>query len=179
MQREELKIDLASVAALAVKDLQPGEDLDEALLRSCKKLYGESGVIAFDAIQSALSAFATKKKIDKGTALAQLVSGQEPVSITSRTETVTTERIVGSLDELPPEIRRMAQEAAASGKSQQKTFTMRLGSKTGSLGTLSGDKSAGTYRCQNCGGEFSSEIGSCPTCGRPRKTSFWSRLFGR
>jgi hypothetical protein len=90
MQQEELKIDLASVAALAVKDLQPGEDLDEALLRSCKKLYGESGVIAFDAIQSALSAFATKKKIDKGTALAQLVSGQEPVSITSRTETVTT-----------------------------------------------------------------------------------------
>jgi len=179
MEQKQLQIDLASVAAQAMKDRQPGEDPDEALLRSCKKLYGESGATAFQAIQNALSAFASQKNIDKATALQQLAGGQGPVSITSRTETVTTEKIAGSIDELPPEIRKMAEQALASGKSQQTTFTMRLGNRTDSLEAPGGIGSAGAYRCRNCGCEFSSAIASCPTCGKPRKTSFWARLFGR
>lgn len=166
MEEKELKIDLASVATQAMEDLQPGEDIDEALLRSCKKLYGESGIMAFQAIGSALTALVIKNDVDKETALQQLAAGEMPASITSSTETVTTETIVGSPYEIPPEIRKMAKEALASQKGQQ-------------AGTLAAGKSADTYCCENCGREFSIERATCPTCGRARKISLWSRLFGR
>jgi hypothetical protein len=58
MEPNELTIDVAVVAREAMGERRPEEDLDEAILRSCKKLYGEAGVTAFQAVQSAATALA-------------------------------------------------------------------------------------------------------------------------
>jgi hypothetical protein len=47
MSQTEQKIDVAGVARHALAERQAGEDLDEALLRSCKNLYGEAGAMTF------------------------------------------------------------------------------------------------------------------------------------
>jgi rubrerythrin len=141
------------------------------LLRACKRLYGESGTFAFQALQSALDALSGRKKIDKETALREIASGAVPLSLVTSTETVTTKHFVGSLDEPSPEVKSIAEQALASGKGSF-TVTTSPGNKTGANSTES-------YRCRYCGCEFSSALPSCPTCGRSKKTSFWSRLFAR
>lgn len=43
----ELNIGVAAVAKQALQERQPGEDLDEALLRVCKRMFGESAATRF------------------------------------------------------------------------------------------------------------------------------------
>jgi rubrerythrin len=171
MEQKELKIETASLARAAMADRQPGEDVDEALLRACKRLYGESSMVAFQALQNTLEALSRGKNIDKETALREIASGAVPLSVVTSTETVTTKQFVGSLDELQPEMKNTAEQTLASGK---RSFTVST-----SLGNETGANLTESYRCRYCGCEFSSALPSCPTCGRSKKTSFWSRLFPR
>ncbi len=178
MEQKEMKIDLSAVARQAMQERQPGEDLDEALLRSCKKLYGESGTTAFLAVQNALRAVADRNKVDPEKALQQIMDGKSSVSVVTRTE-VTQKTSTGSLDDVPPEIRAEVEKALASGKNRNVVITRRIGGqREGVTSILDSQKQASTYSCQNCGYEFSSDLLACPQCGKPKKRSFWSRLFG-
>lgn len=168
MEQTELKIDAAAVGRETLQERQPGEDLDEALLRSCKKLYGESGMMAFQAMQSALTALTERTKIDRDTALRQIAEGKSSVRIS--THSLTTHKVATtSMNDLSPEMRVEVDKALAEGKSKV-VFT-----KTFSLAK----KQAGMNRCATCGFEFPSEISACPQCGKTINRSFWSRLFGK
>lgn len=179
MEQKEMKIDVAAVARQALQERQPGEDLDEAILRSCKKLYGESGTTAFQAIQNALRALAERNKVDQERALQQIINGQSSISIVTSTETVSTQKVVSSLDELPPEMRAEVEKALASGKNQNVVISRTVrGGKEGISSLIDSQKQTSIHCCKNCGYEFPSDLSTCPQCGKPRKRSFWSRLFG-
>ena len=179
MEQKELKIDVAALARQALKERQPGEDLDEALLRSCKKLYGETGAIAFQAVQSALAALAERNKVDREQALQQIIDGKSSVNVSTRTQ-VTHKVSTASLDNLPPEMRAEVERAMASGSSGKVVITRTMGGPKEGISLLSGaEKHPEAGRCQNCGYEFPSDLPSCPQCGKPKKRSLWSRLFGK
>lgn len=178
MEQKEMKIDLAAMARQVLQDRQPGEDLDEALLRSCKKLYGESGITAFQAVQNALQGLAERNKLDPEKALQQIMDGKSSISVVTRTQ-MTQKTSTGSLDDLPPEMRAEVEKALASGKNRNVVITRTVGGqKEGVSSILGSQKQTSTCRCQNCGYEFSSDLLTCPQCGKSRKRSFWSRLFG-
>jgi predicted RNA-binding Zn-ribbon protein involved in translation (DUF1610 family) len=170
MEQKELEIDVAAVAQETVQDRQPGEDLDEALLRNCKKLYGESGTIALQAIQSAVTALAGRTKIDYETALKQIAAGQSSVRVTARIQT-TRNVTTSSLQDLSPEMRAQVEKALAEGKNQTVFITKNVSAHN--------QKQTAMNRCDSCGFEFPSEISTCPQCGKAINRSFWSRLFGK
>ena len=167
MEQTELRIDAAAVGRQTLQERQPGEDLDEALLRSCKKLYGEIGTIAFPAIQSALTALAERTNVDRETALNQIAEGKSSVRINTRIQT-TQKVTTASLEDFPPEMRAEVEKALAEGKSRT-VFTTKT--------TSAGQSQTATNRCASCGFEFPSDISTCPQCGKTVKRSFWSRLF--
>lgn len=179
MEQKELKIDVAAAARQALQERQPGEDLDEALLRSCKKLYGESGATTFQAVQNAVSAIAQRLNVDREKAVQQITEGKASISVVTRTQ-ITRNVSAGSLNDLPPEMRAEVEKALASGKSGEVVVTRTVGGRKGDLShTLGPQTQTGMSRCENCGFEFPSDTLSCPQCGKSRKRSFWSRLFGK
>jgi hypothetical protein len=164
MEEKNLSIDAAAVAREALQVRQPGEDIDEALLRACKKLYGESGMFAFQGIQGALGALAGRGNLDRESALKQMAGGQSGVQMRISTTIRTTEKTgAKSLDDLSPELRAKVEQAFAEGKGR-----VSVNSQT-----------TATHRCGYCNFEFAADIATCPQCGRAVKTSFWSKLFGK
>ena len=169
MEEKNLQIDAAALAREALAGRQPGEDLDEALLRSCKKLHGESGMFAFQGMQAAFSALAESAKVDREAALRQIAGGQSPVRISTTIRT-TQKTTTTSLGDLSPEKRAEVEKAIAEGKGR-----VVLNSRVVSAER----KQAATRRCGYCGAEFSTEEPTCPLCGRTAKASFWAKLFGK
>jgi hypothetical protein len=168
MEEKQLKIDAAVVARETLQERQPGEDLDEALLPSCKKLYGESGMMAFQALQSAVAGIAERANGDRETALKQIAEGKSSVRVSTSIHT-THKFTTSSMGELSPEMRAEVDKALAEGKRKVViTKTFRLGKKQ-----------PAASRCATCGFEFFSEISTCPQCGKTVRRSFWSRLFGK
>jgi predicted RNA-binding Zn-ribbon protein involved in translation (DUF1610 family) len=167
MEPKELKIDAAAVGRETLQERQPGEDLDEALLRSCKKLYGESEMMVFQAMQSALKTLG-ERTADRETALKQIAEGRSSVRISTHSFT-THKATTSSMDDLSPEVRAEVDKALAEGKSNVVfTKTFRLGRRQ-----------PAANRCAACGFEFPAEISTCPQCGKTISRSFWSRLFER
>lgn len=122
MEQKTLQIDVADVARQALRERQAGEDLDEALLRVCKRIYGESGLMAFQAIRKALESLAERNNVDAETALQQIADGRSPISVV--TSVISTQKtVVGSLDELPSDLRAEVEKALAAGKSGQVVIT--------------------------------------------------------
>src|SRR5579864_1202051 len=115
MEPNELKIDVASVARKAIAEREPEEDLDEAILRSCKKLYGEAGVTAFQAVQSAAATLAQREDGDREKALRRIADGKASVNVVRMR--ITRKGSTKSLDDLSPEMRAEVEKALASGKS--------------------------------------------------------------
>ena len=168
MEEKELKIDAAAAARETLQERQPGEDLDEALLRSCKKLYGESGMMAFQALQSAVASIAERANGDREAALKQIAEGKSSVRVSTSIHT-THKFTTSSTGDLSPEMRAEVDKALAEGKSKivfTKTFSVNK-------------KPAGMNRCAACGFEFPSEISTCPQCGKTARRSFWARLLGK
>jgi lipopolysaccharide biosynthesis regulator YciM len=167
MEQNELKIDAAAVGRQTLQERQPGEDLDEALLRSCKKLYGDSGTITFQAMESALTALAERTNVDRETALKQITEGQSSVRVATRIQ--TTQKVsTTSLENLSPEMRAEVERALADGKSRTVFTTKTVSAR---------QQQTSMNRCASCGCEFPFEIATCPQCGKVRTRSFWSRLF--
>jgi hypothetical protein len=176
MEPNEITVDVAGVAREAIAERRPEEDLDEAILRSCKKLYGEAGVTAFQAVQSAATALAQREDGDREKALRRIADGKASVNVVARVR-ITQKGSTKSLDDLSPELRAEVEKALASGKSGKIVISQTLnGSKTASV-SLGGSNSQ-LNRCDQCGYEFPSGLPSCPKCGVEKKHSFWSRLFG-
>jgi lipopolysaccharide biosynthesis regulator YciM len=168
MEEKQLNIDPAAVARETLLERQAGEDLDEALLRSCKKLYGDTGMIAFQAMQNAVATIAERSNSDREAALKQIAEGKSSIRVSTSIHT-THKFTTSSMGELSPEMRAEVDKALAEGKSKvvlTKTFSL-------------GKKQPATNRCAGCGFEFPSEISTCPQCGKTLKSSFWSRLFGK
>jgi predicted RNA-binding Zn-ribbon protein involved in translation (DUF1610 family) len=166
MEEKDLKIDAATAARETLQERQPGEDLDEALLRSCKKLYGESGMTAFQALQSAVASIAELTKIDRETALKQIAEGKSSVRVSASIH-ATHKFTTSSMGDLSPETRAEIDKALAEGKSKvvfTKTFSVNK-------------KPADMNRCAGCGFEFPAEISTCPQCGKTILRSFWARLL--
>ena len=163
---EKLTIDAAAVAREALHQRQPGEDLDEALLRACKKLYGDSAMLAFQALGSALGALGAQLKLDRGAALEQIAGGGSGARISTTIHTMhkTTTK---SLDDLSPELRAKVGDAFATEQSR-----VAVDAQTTVTATV-------THRCRYCDFKFPADITICPQCGRTVKTSFWLKLFGR
>jgi hypothetical protein len=90
MSQTEQKIDVAGVARTALAERQAGEDLDEALLRSCKNLYGEAGAVTFEAVQSALTTLAQHSNVNREQALQQIANGQASVNVVRQTHVTHT-----------------------------------------------------------------------------------------
>ena len=176
MEPNELKIDVAGVAREAVAERRPEEDLDEAILRSCKKLYGEAGVTAFQAVQSAASALAQRENGDREKALRRMADGKASVNVVARVR-ITQNGATKTLDDLSPEMRAQVEKALASGKSEKIIISQALNGNNAASGSLAGSSSQ-MNRCEKCGYEFPSALSSCPQCGAEKKRSFWSRLFG-
>lgn len=167
METKELKIDAAAAARETLAERQPGEDLDEALLRSCKKLYGDSGMTAFQALASALQMLAARSDGGREAALRQIAEGTSNIRIATTVHT-THNFTTGSTSGLPPDMRAEVDKALAAGKSKivvAKTFNLR--------------KKNGMNRCAGCGFEFRSDIFTCPQCGKTIPRSFWARLLGK
>jgi hypothetical protein len=116
MEPSELNIDVASVAREALADRKPEEDLDEAILRSCKKLYGDAGVTAFQAVESAATALAQREDGDREKVLRRIADGKASVNVVT-TLRITRKGSTTSLEDLPPEMRAEVEKALASGKS--------------------------------------------------------------
>src|SRR5580692_9634219 len=116
MEPNEIKIDVASVAREAIAEREPEEDLDEAILRSCKKLYGEAGVTAFQAVQSVATALAQREDGDREKALRTIAAGSASVNVVARMR-IIRKGSTTSLDDLSPEMRAEVEKARASGKS--------------------------------------------------------------
>jgi HPt (histidine-containing phosphotransfer) domain-containing protein len=176
MEPSELKIDVAGVAREAIAERAPEEDLDEAILRSCKKLYGEAGMIAFQAVQSAATALAQREDGDREKALRHIADGKASVNVVARMR-ITQRGSTKSLDDLSPEMRAEVEKALASGKSGKIIISQAVNRKAAS-GSLAGSSRQMTH-CAKCGYEFPSGLPSCPQCGTEKKHPFWSRLFGR
>lgn len=175
MEQKELKIDITAVARQVLQVRQPGEDLDEVILRACKHLYGESGAMAFQAARGAIQSHADRNKEDFEDALRDIAEGRG--GMRSVAGIITTQRATaGSLDELLPEMRAEVERALASGKSERVVVSRTVRGPTGSSFTLKSQPK--TAHCEKCGYEVPSDFDSCPQCGTSRKRSFWSRLFG-
>jgi len=168
MEQNELKIDTAAVGRETLQERQPGEDLDEALLRSCKKLCGDSGTMALQALQSAVASIAERTNVDREIALKQMAEGKSSVRVSTSIHT-THKFTTSSMSDLSPEMRAKVDKALAEGKSKVE-FT-----KTFSLA----EKQPAMNRCASCGFECPSEISTCSQCGKNINRSFWSRLFGK
>jgi hypothetical protein len=167
----EQQIDVAGVARQALVERQPGEDLDEALLRSCKKLYGEVGAMTFEAVQSAVTALAQHNKINWAEALQQIANGQAAVDVVTQTQVSHTVSMQ-SLDDLSPELRAQVEKALSSSGANLVINRTSSGHGVNRSVTRS-------TNCQACGYEFHSAFSFCPQYGREKKRSFWSRLFWR
>jgi rubrerythrin len=176
MEPNELSVDVAGVAREALTERRPGEDLDEAILRSCKKLYGEAGVTAFEAVQSAISALAQRDDGNQENALRKIADGKTSVDVVARIR-ITHKGSTKSLDDLSPEMCAEVEKAIASGKSGKIVLSKAINGSKKTSGSLAGANSQ-INRCEKCGYEFSSEFPSCPQCGTEKKRSFWSHLFG-
>jgi hypothetical protein len=176
MEPSELKIDVAGVAREAIAERGPEEDLDEAILRSCKKLYGEAGVTAFQAVQSAAAALAQREDGDREKALRRIADGKASVNVVARVR-ITQKGSTKSLDDLPPEMRAEVEKALASGKSGNIVISQTVNGNKVVSGSVAGPNSR-MNRCESCGYEFPSGLPSCPQCGTEKKHSIWSRLFG-
>lgn len=176
MEPSELKIDVAGVAREAIAERGPEEDLDEAILRSCKKLYGEAGVTAFQAVQSAATALAQRGDGDREKALRRIADGKASVNVVARVR-ITQKGSTKSLDDLSPEMRAEVEKALASGQSGKIVISQTVNGNKAASGSPVGSNSQ-MNRCEKCGYEFPSGLPSCPQCGAEKKRSFWSSFFG-
>lgn len=176
MELNELKIDVGAVAREALLERRPEEDLDEAILRSCKKLYGEAGVTAFQAVQSAAMALAQRDDGDREKALRKIADGNAAVSVIAKMR-ITQKGSTQSLGDLSPELRAQVEQALASGQTGKIVISQSVNGNKQTSGSLAGAGSP-MSRCENCGYEIPSYLPSCPQCGTEKKRSFWSRFFG-
>ena len=137
MAEEQIQIDLAAVAREVLRDRQPGEDLDVTLLRICKDLYGIKGLTAFQSVRNAVEAYSTQRSVAFEKALQEIAGGQIASSMTTFTKTFSTQKVVTSLDKLPPEMRAHLEKVLESGKNGEITFTNTISGAQG-LGSLLG-----------------------------------------
>lgn len=186
MDEERIQIDIPAVMRALEKEQGEGEDLDEALLRVCKNLYGENGQAIFSGISRFLKEGAKAKGIAPGEHARRLADGQLPAPSLS---TVVTRRYAstgpGSLKDLPPDIRQAVEKHIREGGQSGSVTVTRV---TTSAGTVRAESPQPepvppsqplVYQCKHCGHASQTDFTLRPRCGKEKKQSFWNRLLGR
>jgi len=125
---EEMKVRISPIINEALASVQPGEDLDEALLRTLKLHYPEQASMLLSALTRLVEMECKRTGEDRQRVLSRLaLSDPGPeIRVTvsggpiSKTVTETTVIRIGdkeyrSLDEVPPDIRRGIENAMRSG----------------------------------------------------------------
>lgn len=159
-----MDIDAKQLCEQAVANAQPGEDLDESLLRQCKAMYPDEHAEVYSAVSRGLEMMAEQQGKSKEQAVRDLAEGDTAFTIRQSTKVVSTEG--GNLDDLPTDVRAKIMEAVQSGQG---------GRVTVSAG-ITGSKKM--WRCKYCGHESETDLDICPSCGMRRRRGFLSWLFG-
>ncbi|UCH36229.1 MAG: hypothetical protein JSV65_07715 [Armatimonadota bacterium] len=123
-----LKVRMSPILREALASAQPGEDFDEALLRALKARHPEQATALLSGVTRMIEVEAQRENLDRQQAIKRLAEsdpGPEIVLKTSGGEgsrTVTESQVfrVGdkeyhSLDEMPPDIRRMVERGMERG----------------------------------------------------------------
>ncbi len=180
MEESEKEIDIPAVARQTLQDRQPGEDLDETLLRACKHLYRDRGITVFEAVRDGVAAVAEAGKVDIDTALKQVAEGKASLRVrTVINKSVNFKLPSQSLGMLSAEMRAEVEKAIASGKPGKVILSTKVVKKQKpySVSSEAGQAAPQTYHCPSCGYESEIDFSSCPQCGKAKRRSLWSRLF--
>lgn len=158
----ELQIDAKELLKQALAEAEPGEDIEEAVLRVCKKRYPEQYAEVFGDILRVFDMMADNTGESIEEILHDLVSSDNEMSITLHSdEVVETRTFSGDPDkvmkELPSDIRSKFKGIFSSDPKVTKI------EKTVVRRTTSGGKQLVDCRCGYLGPP---EDGHCPKCGR-------------
>jgi hypothetical protein len=129
----ELKVRVAPVIAEALASAQAGEDFDEALLRALKARYPDQAAALLSAFSRIIELDAQHASEDKQQALRRLAQSEPGPEVVLRTSggarptTVTETRRIrigdqeyGSLEEVPPRLRRMIEKGMRGERTRPK-----------------------------------------------------------
>jgi len=130
---DDLKIRISPIIREALVSAQPGEDLDEALLRALKAHHSEQASMLLSALTRLIEIEAKRTGEDRQRTIARLAESDPGPEIVLRTSggqpqtTVTETRVIrigdkeyGSLEEVPPHMRRGIEQAMQKGKAARK-----------------------------------------------------------
>ena len=176
----ELEIDAKQLLRQALAEVQPGEDIDEAILRVCKKRYPDNYSEIFPEVFRMVDMLAENMDGSRLEIVRELAASEGSMSMTLHsTEVTETRTLTGEpgklLDKLPPETRaKIARALASDGGSFRTDIEETRSSDKGvkkierrvSRKTTSGSRKFFDCKCGFLGlGEFD----VCPKCGRKAK----------
>lgn len=158
----ELEIDAKELLRQALAEAEPGEDIEEALLRICKRRYPEQYTELFPDILGVIEMMTEQMRGSKDKVIRELVETDGSMSITLHSsDVVETKTYSGDpekvLKELPPDIREEVRKTLAEGSGDFK-IEKRIVRRTSSKGMEMID-------CR-CGYLGPPEEDHCPKCGR-------------
>jgi len=105
-----LEVQAAPLLREALREAQPGEDFDEALLRTLKARHPERAAALLAAFSSMLDLEAERAHENKEQAVRRLAeTDPSPTIRLSPPQVRVTRREYRSLEEMPPELRRQAE----------------------------------------------------------------------
>jgi len=185
----DLKVDGRQLLKRALREMAPGEDIDEALLRACKALYPEQAMAVFGALGRMLDTIGrTESDASRFATATRLAASKGKLSISLHTSVTSTSHVAhipgartaagsgsvtvrtvtgGSLDELPPEAAEHIRAILG-------------GDPAASLRTTAGPAGPQQpFHCRHCGHVEPSRFDRCPHCGKRQRAGFFRRLFGR
>jgi hypothetical protein len=127
-EKQSAKVQLAPLLRTALASRQPGEDLDEAILRALKTAHPEHGALLLGIVAEMIDAEAKSANEDREQAVQRLAAAESGPEITLRTAGVGPlhasfesavyrigDKTYRSLDELPPHLRRAIEAALPPG----------------------------------------------------------------
>lgn len=139
-----LRVRVSPVIGEALSSAQPGEDFDEALLRALKARYPEQAAALLSALSRLIEIEARQAHEDKQQVVSRLARSQPGPEIVLRTSGGEAPRMLaetriiriggkeyGSLEEVPPHLRRIVQEGLQRGKAEPGPKRGRGASRTG------------------------------------------------
>ena len=158
----ELEIDAKELLRHALSEVQPGEDVDEALLRVCKLRYPEAYAEVFPQILEMLELVTGNTGSSKLDMVRELVDSEGTMSLTMHsTEITETRSMVGApgrlLDQLPPVLQAKLSEATSEHQLHERSDPR------------AERRSLGLKRYINCRCGYTGPAEDetrCPKCGR-------------
>jgi len=164
--KKEMDIDVKKICSEALKDLQPGEDIDEALIRVSKRIYGKDGSDVFATLDFFLnSPYTGTTKLEE---VKKMAKGKSSIKMIHQSKSSSSFTVDGvDKGEVPKEILEKLPELFESGefKTEKKLL----------------DMDPEKIRCSKCGHSNPTDTTKCIHCHSEigKKKSFFDKLLGR